>query len=92
LHHFGSDSTRYSWDPLTDVDLLRRDVESGGSLRALAQSLGRPESLNDVLLNGRIPDGEAPVFYEMYRRGRVELRDWLLSGAGPELRRRLGAP
>lgn len=92
LHHVGSDRTRYSWDPLTDVDLLRRDVESGGSLRALAQSLGRPESLNDVLLNGRIPDGEAPVFYEMYRRGRVELRDWLLSGAGPELRRRLGAP
>jgi 7-cyano-7-deazaguanine synthase in queuosine biosynthesis len=91
LHRFGSDGTQYSWDALTDTELLRRDVSSGGSLRALAQSLGRPESPNDVLRNGRIPGGEAPAFYETYRRGRAELRTWLLSGAGPELQRRLGS-
>lgn len=90
LHHFGSDGTQYAWDALTDVELLRPDQSSGRSLRALAQSLGRPESPNDVLRNGRIPNGEAPAFYETYRRGRAELRTWLLSGAGPELRRRLG--
>ena len=90
LHRFGTDGTQYAWDALADAELLRRDQSSGSSLRALAQSLGRPESPNDVLRNGRIPNGEAPDFYETYLRGREELRAWLLSGAGPELRRRLG--
>jgi len=91
LHRFGSDTTQYSWDPLTETELLDRKSKSGRSLRALAQSLGRPESQNDVLRNGRIPDGEAPAFFETYRRGRAELRDWILSGAAPELRRRMGS-
>jgi 7-cyano-7-deazaguanine synthase in queuosine biosynthesis len=90
LHRFGSDGTQYAWDALTDAELLRRDQSSGSSLRALAQSLGRPESPNDVLRNGRIPNGEALDFYETYLRGRDELRAWLLTGAGPELRRRIG--
>jgi 7-cyano-7-deazaguanine synthase in queuosine biosynthesis len=92
LYRIGLDrSADYSWDALTEVDLLGRESDSGASLRALAQSLGRPESPTDVLVNGRIPNGEAPAFYETYRRGRIELRKWLMSGAGPELRRRLGA-
>lgn len=92
LHRIGLDRTAdYSWDALTDVDLLGRESESGASLRALVQTLGCAESPNDVLLNGRIPNGEAPAFYETYKRGRAELRDWILSGAGPELRRRMGS-
>ncbi len=93
MNRIGMDRAQdYSWDALTDTELLRRDIKSGRSLRALAQSLGRSESPNDVLRNGRVPNGEAPAFYEMYRRGRVELRDWLVSGASPDLRRRLGVP
>jgi hypothetical protein len=91
LHRFGSDGTQYAWDVLADAELLRRDQSSGSSLRALAQSLGRTEAPTDVLRNGRVPNGEAPAFYETYLRGREELRTWLLSGGGPELRRRLGA-
>jgi 7-cyano-7-deazaguanine synthase in queuosine biosynthesis len=90
LHRLGSDGTQYAWDALADAELLRRDQSSGSSLRALAQSLGRPEAPTDVLRNGRVPNGEAPAFYETYLRGREELRTWLLSGGGPELRRRLG--
>ena len=39
-------------------------------------------------MNGRIPDGETTEFFDVYRRGREELRDWL-KGAGPALGRRL---
>jgi hypothetical protein len=92
MHRVEQDrSDDYAWDALLDSELLGRGSKSGGSLRALAQSLARRESPSDVLMNGRIPNGEAPAFYAMYRRGRTELRDWLLSGASPELRRRLGA-
>lgn len=84
-------SDAYAWDALMDPELLERGSKSGASLRALAQSLARRESPNDVVMNGRIPNGEVPAFYEMYRRGRTELRDWLLSGASSELRRRLGS-
>lgn len=92
MHRVGLDrSDDYAWDALVDPELQGRSSKSGRSLRALAQSLARQASPNDVLTNGRIPNGEAPAFYEMYRRGRTELRDWLLSGASAELRRRLGA-
>jgi hypothetical protein len=90
MHSVGEDRTdEYQWDALTDTDLLARHVKSGRSLRALASSLGRPERRIDVLKNGRIPNGEAEAFFDVYRRGRVELRSWLTAGAGAELQRRL---
>lgn len=89
LHRVGADSANdYAWDALTDASLLSRASRRGGSLRALAASLTRPERTDDVLRNGRIPNGETKPFFEVYSRGREELRTWL-HGAGPELRRRL---
>lgn len=82
------DSSDYAWDALTDADLLKRTSKRGRALRALATSLGRPARPDDVLHNGRIPDGEAPAFFDVYGRGREELTAWL-GGAGPALRRRL---
>jgi 7-cyano-7-deazaguanine synthase in queuosine biosynthesis len=91
MHHIGQDRVaEYAWDALTDTDLLQRDWNSGASLRSLAQSLSQPERPVDVMRNGRIPGGETHQFFEVYRRGREELRAWFASGAGPELRRRLG--
>lgn len=88
LHFVSSDRTPYAWDALTDETLLRRSSKRGRSLRALAASLGRQERVEDVLINGRIPNGETAAFFDLYRRGRAELRDWL-NGAGPALQRRL---
>jgi hypothetical protein len=88
LHLVTSDRTSYAWDALTDETLLRRSSKRGRSLRALATSLGGEERVEDVLINGRIPNGETVAFFDVYRRGRAELRDWL-NGAGPALRRRL---
>jgi 7-cyano-7-deazaguanine synthase in queuosine biosynthesis len=90
MHHVGADRYRghYAWNALTDTKLLERSSKRGGSLRALAASLAHPEGAEDVLVNGRIPGGEAEAFFGVYQRGREELRDWL-RGAGPTLRRRL---
>jgi hypothetical protein len=73
---------------LTDAGLLQRSTKRGRSLRALTASLGQDERTEDVLINGRIPNGETAAFFDVYCRGRAELRAWL-TGAGPELRRRL---
>jgi 7-cyano-7-deazaguanine synthase in queuosine biosynthesis len=86
LHRVTSDRTAYAWDALTDETLLRRSSKRGRSLRALAASLGGEERVEDVLINGRIPNGETGAFFDVYRRGRAELRSWL-NGAGPALRR-----
>jgi 7-cyano-7-deazaguanine synthase in queuosine biosynthesis len=90
MHRVGRDhvKNRYAWDALTDADLLRRSSKRGRSLRALTASLGESERPEDVLTNGRVPNGETAAFFDLYCRGRAELRDWL-SGAGPALRRRL---
>ena len=72
-------------------ELLTRTSKRGRALRALAASLGRPARPDDVLRNGRIPGGEAPAFFEVYKRGRDELLAWL-TDAGPELKRRLPKP
>jgi 7-cyano-7-deazaguanine synthase in queuosine biosynthesis len=90
LHRIGEDRTSdYTWDALTDANFLRRDWESGASLRALLTSLGAVERPRDVLRNGRIPNGETRAFYDMYRRGRAELRSWLMAGGAPRLLGRL---
>lgn len=90
LHCIGCDrGADYAWDALIEDELFRADLESGASLRGLVLSLARPESSTDVLRNGRVPAGEARPFFDVYRRGRVELRNWLESGAGPELKRRM---
>jgi hypothetical protein len=39
--------------------------------------------------NGRIPDGETRAFFELYCRGREELRAWLTDGSAPHLIARL---
>ena len=90
MHHVGADRFRghYAWNALTDASLLARSSKRGRSLRALAASLGTPERPDDVLQNGRIPGGETEAFFDLYVRGRAELRAWL-GGAGPALRRRL---
>lgn len=90
MRHVGRDRVKghYAWDALKDAELLARSSERGRSLRALAASLGREERVEDILANGRIPNGEVPAFFDLYRRGRAELRKWL-KGAGPELRKRL---
>jgi 7-cyano-7-deazaguanine synthase in queuosine biosynthesis len=89
LHRIGEDrSADYTWNVLIDPKFLQRDSQSGASLRALLTSLGQPEHPLDVLRNGRIPNGETRAFFEMYRRGRDELRGWLTGGA-PHLLARL---
>jgi hypothetical protein len=88
LHHVGADNETYGWNALDDAGLLQRSSKRGRSLRALTASLARDERPEDVLVNGRIPNGETMAFFDVHRRGRDELRDWL-KGAGPELRRRL---
>lgn len=90
LHRIQEDrSDDYSWNALRDANFLRRAWDSGRSLRALVTSLGQPERRTDVLRNGRIPNGETGLFFEVYRRGRAELRVWLTSGAAEPLRLRL---
>ena len=90
LHRIGEDRTAdYTWDALTDATFLRRDSESGASLRALLTSLGTHERPRDVLRNGRIPNGETRAFYGMYRRGRAELSSWLKAGGAAHLLARL---
>jgi 7-cyano-7-deazaguanine synthase in queuosine biosynthesis len=85
----GSDrAADYAWDALADATLLRRSTKRGRSLRALTASLGQAERTEDVLINGRIPNGETVAFFDVYCRGRAELRTWL-TGAGPALLRRL---
>jgi len=89
MHRVGADdASAYAWDALSDPDLLARTSKRGRALRALASSLGRPTRGDDVLRNGRIPGGEASAFFDVYKRGRDELRAWL-AGAGPALKRRL---
>ena len=89
MHFVGTDhAADYAWDALTDATLLRRSTKRGRSLRALTASLGQAERTEDVLTNGRIPNGETSAFFDVYCRGRAELRAWL-TGAGPALRRRL---
>jgi 7-cyano-7-deazaguanine synthase in queuosine biosynthesis len=90
LHRVGEDRrVDYTWDALTDAHFLRRESESGASLRALLTSLGTQERPQDVLRNGRIPNGETRAFYDMYCRGRAELRSWLTAGAAAHLLARL---
>jgi 7-cyano-7-deazaguanine synthase in queuosine biosynthesis len=90
LNHIGEDRTdEYRCDALTDSRLLNPRWKSGGSLRALTTSLGQAVRPADVLRNGRIPNGETREFFDMYVRGREELRSWLVAGAGADLRRRL---
>lgn len=88
LHHVGHDNQPYAWDALNDAALLQRSSKRGRSLRALAASLGGEERIEDVLAAGRIPTGEVEAFFDVYCRGRRELRAWL-AGAGPALRTRL---
>jgi 7-cyano-7-deazaguanine synthase in queuosine biosynthesis len=88
LHRVGRDTEPYAWDALNEGTLLRRSSKRGRSLRALTASLGHDERPEDILLNGRIPNGETSAFFDVYQRGRAELREWL-KGAGPDLGRRL---
>lgn len=90
MHSVGEDQFDgfYGWNALTDPKLLPGSSARGRSLRALAFNLNQAERREDVLANGRIPDGEASEFFGVYHRGRQELRTWL-TGAGPELQRRL---
>lgn len=68
---------------------LKPSWESGASLRALLTNLGQPARPPDVLRNGRIPGGETRAFFDMYCRGREELRTWLTDGGAPQLLARL---
>ncbi|MEH3052628.1 MAG: hypothetical protein PGN13_01275 [Patulibacter minatonensis] len=89
LHRVGwDDPNDYDVDALNDGRLLLRHWTSGASLRALLKSLSQPTKRSDVVLNGRIPNGEQPAFYDMWLRGRAELRDWLDAGGSAEVRRR----
>jgi 7-cyano-7-deazaguanine synthase in queuosine biosynthesis len=90
LHRISLDrSEDYTWDALTDPRFLKRSWESGASLRALLTSLGQTARTRDVLRNGRIPDGETRAFFEMYCRGRDELRAWLTDGGAAHVQARL---
>lgn len=90
LHRIGLDrSDDYTWDALTDTNLLKRSWESGASLRALLTNLGQTPRTRDVLRNGRIPDGETRAFFDMYCRGRDELRAWLADGGAAHIQARL---
>ena len=90
MHAIGEDrADEYTWDVLNDQDFLRRDWESGASLRALLTRLGQPPRTADVLRNGRIPNGETRAFFDMYRRGREELRQWLSDGGAQHIQARL---
>lgn len=90
MHFIGEDRTDdYTWDVLEDENFLRRDWESGASLRALLTRLGQPPRIADVLRNGRIPDGETRDFFDMYCRGRTELHQWLKDGGGQHIQARL---
>jgi 7-cyano-7-deazaguanine synthase in queuosine biosynthesis len=92
LHHVGlDDADEYDRDALTDVPLLTQtNRKSGRDLRALLARLGQPARMVDVLRNGRIPDGETRAFFDVYRRGREELRAWLTDGGSPEILAHLG--
>lgn len=86
LHHIGVDrGTEYAVDALTDPGLLDL-VDAGADLRALLLSLGRPARDLDVLRNGPVPPDDARAFADTHRRGRRELRAWLLAGGHRRIR------
>ncbi|MGE3413599.1 MAG: Qat anti-phage system QueC-like protein QatC [Dehalococcoidia bacterium] len=92
MHRVGLDGPAdYSWDALTDPTVWRDpQLKTGRDLRALTASLAGPVRPSDVLRNGPIPSGEAGAFFDLYRRGRDEIRAWIGDGADPDLRRRCG--
>ena len=86
------DANEYSFDVLNEPQFLDKKYKSGRDLRAVLNSLGQPVRTTDVLRNGRIPNGEARAFFDLYRRGRQELREWLEANAGDHIRPRLEWP
>ncbi|HEX3391574.1 MAG TPA: Qat anti-phage system QueC-like protein QatC [Solirubrobacteraceae bacterium] len=91
LHRLGlDDAGEYDRDALTDLPLLTRtDRKSGRDLRALLTRLGQTARVTDVLRNGRIPNGDTHAFFDVYCRGREELRVWLTDGGSSHIRARV---
>ena len=86
LHHVHADNgSRYAVDALADATLLDL-ADAGADLRALLLSLGRPATHEDVLRNGPVSADDIPAFADTHRRGRRELRNWLLSRAHRRIR------
>ena len=89
LHSVGvgaDDASAYRFDVFTRPELLEPGRDTGASLRAVLDALRRPDPpVEHVLVNGRIPGGDAPFFHAVHIRGRAELRAWLSSSSPPLL-------
>lgn len=75
----------YSWDALTDAELLDPDSGRSADLRAVLAGTrpGRPAS--DVVRNGPLPRGERTAYIDVWRRGTAEIRSWLTADARGQL-------
>jgi hypothetical protein len=85
LAHVGWDDASYAWDVLSEGGLLNRRTRRGADLRAVIAGVFAERPDRDVLRNGPLPAGERQAFLGVWRRGLVELRGWLTSGAKGDL-------
>jgi 7-cyano-7-deazaguanine synthase in queuosine biosynthesis len=87
LYHVGLDEPGdYAFDVLREHEELMN--ERGSDFRALVRSLSYTPQAVDVLRNGPVPDGELHDFAAVYRRGRLEILDWIKAQAQSDFIRR----
>ena len=87
MHHVGWDaSDQYQYDVLTDPVFLEPRSQSGADLRAALASLHDQPTAFSVLRNGPVAASDVEAFFDVYRRGRQELRTWLEDQAGEHMR------
>ena len=92
MAHVGWDHPEgYSWDALTDPDLLDVDSIRSADLRAVKIGTRAGRADRDALRNGPLPAGERSAFLDVWRRGNAEVSSWLTDGAQGALAKQLAA-
>lgn len=87
MHHVGWDaSDQCQYDVLADPVFLEPRSQSGADLRAALASLHDQPTAFSVLRNGPVAASDVEAFFDVYRRGRHELRTWLEDQAAEHMR------
>lgn len=80
------DPSDFSWDVLSDGDLLTNVKEQRGrDLRAVVNAAFATRPDRDLLRNAPLPPGTHAAYLDVWRRGTAELRSWLIHGASGAL-------
>jgi hypothetical protein len=73
----------YTWDALTDPDLLDRAERTGADLRATVHGVSPHRNELDIIRNAPLPAGEHRAHLQLWHRGAEEIRTWLAQAIGP---------